>query len=166
MAKGGNGKGGEGFFGGGGGGFYSGARNDSFAEGASTGLGDEDRADLQATPAVVEEAPAANHGGFGGGGAACRKTSAGGGGGGYGGGGGGLQGGGGGGSFSTEAMGVAPLQKEVGWRGNGLVRIEMLCGPEISKLGVQERKRLDELIARAMGGSFRVMKSGSAEVIF
>lgn len=107
-----------------------------------------------------------HHGGFGGGGAPCGKTMGGGGGGGFGGGGGGMHGGGGGGSFVGSGGGAAFLMKEVGWHGNGLVRIERLAGPEISKMTPEARHRLDHLIARCEPGSFRVVKSGSMEVIY
>ena len=121
-----------------------------------------------ATAASTAPLPAAerrHYGGFGGGGAPCASTMGGGGGGGYGGGGGGMHGGGGGGSFISKAPGVAHLMAKIGWVGDGIVRIESISGPELSKLGVEQRARLDELI-KVAPDTFRIAKSGSMEIIF
>ena len=57
------------------------------------------------------------------------------------------------------------LDGQVGWEGNGIVRIENICGPELSKLGKEQRARLDALIA-VSPETFRIAKSGSMEIIF
>jgi hypothetical protein len=46
------------------------------------------------------------------------------------------------------------------------VRIERLAGPDLSKLVPSARFRLDKLIAGSIEGKFRVVKSGSMEVIY
>ncbi len=46
------------------------------------------------------------------------------------------------------------------------MRVERLSGPELSKLEPDARVRLDHLIAACPPGSFRVVKTGSMEVIY
>jgi hypothetical protein len=44
--------------------------------------------------------------------------------------------------------------------------VERVAPPELSKLVPQERIRLNNLIARCKDGTFRIVKSGSMEVIY
>mmetsp|Transcript_27168 Transcript_27168/g.79167 ORF Transcript_27168/g.79167 Transcript_27168/m.79167 type:complete len:248 (-) Transcript_27168:148-891(-) len=133
ASEGGNGRGGEGFFAGGGAGFNEAGGGDArfcpetalpllhaLSSGGDTYLPAGARSHWQQCDGQST---------FGGGGAASTRASSGGGGGGYGGGGGGIYGGGGGGSFAPPGSGWADVvEKSIGWRGHGRVRIEFLGG--------------------------------------
>jgi hypothetical protein len=67
-------------------------------------------------------------------------------------------------SFITLFLRV-PLP-QVCWVGDGYARVERVAPPELSKLVPEARIRLNDLIAKCKDGNFRVVKSGSMEVIY
>ena len=105
--------------------------------------------DFLANPDLEEEPEMGGYGG--GGGAVMHHTFGGGGGGGYTGGAGALGGGGGGSSFiDSGVMRCKNLDSRifVGARGDGVVRIECLCGENPAEVIPQARLRLAELVGR------------------